>query len=259
MRSPASRWLRQLVVANGAPIVCAIPAAGAGSTVFRPWIAEAPGGLEIIAVSAPGREERFSEEPIRTIEPLADQIAAALEHYADRPLAILGHSLGALVGREVARRLGKGRVRLLVVAGARPPNDPSPGEYASADDGELIRLLQEWGGTPPAVLASPDFASTFLPCLRADLDAYASCRTPPSELQRLDVPILALAGRHDPFAPPIACGGWTAWTSAGFDLEILPGGHAFPITEARAVLRTTARHFARATEAHRSLAPRPAL
>jgi pimeloyl-ACP methyl ester carboxylesterase len=65
------------------------------------------------------------------------ELADAAEALLDRPLAIFGHSMGALLAYEVAR--------------------------------ELAGLLRSWGGTPPELLQDEEFLGLVLPPFRADL------------------------------------------------------------------------------------------
>jgi surfactin synthase thioesterase subunit len=56
-------WLRPLSCADEGPILFAFPPAGAGPNVFRPWLSWLPAHLELVAVKAPGREDRIGQEP----------------------------------------------------------------------------------------------------------------------------------------------------------------------------------------------------
>ena len=70
----------------------------------------------------PGREDRAVEPCITNIPDLADQIHAALRPSLPGTFAFFGHSMGAILAFELARRIareeGRGpRIRLCV----RPP------------------------------------------------------------------------------------------------------------------------------------------
>lgn len=79
--------------------------------------------------------------------------------HADRPFAVFGHSYGALVAREVTRRLARSTDQQLAlfVAGSPPPDQVSPGAGSESDD-ELLSMLHGWQGTPPELLEDPDFS-----------------------------------------------------------------------------------------------------
>lgn len=234
-------WLVPLT-GRGTLLLYLLPAAGAGPRTYRMWREAAPNGLEVVAVQAPGREERFGEAPYAHIAPLADQAANHIVGADNRPFALFGHSAGGVVAHEVAKRIPHGRLRLLTVAGAPAP-DLVNTEDAEADDDELLATVAAMGGVPPALLADPGFAAAFLPVLRADLAVYSSCRKPRTGAEVLDVPIVSFAGEQDSFTPPDSCRAWSSWTTASFDFRLMAGGHFFVITDCRSLLQVVAGHL----------------
>jgi pyochelin biosynthesis protein PchC len=72
-----------------------IPYAGGGPWVYREWPAGLRADVEVRAVVLPGRDPRFGEPALTSVEALADVLVPALCAELDRPFAIFGHSLGA--------------------------------------------------------------------------------------------------------------------------------------------------------------------
>ncbi len=240
----AGAWLNPLV-ANGAPTVLfVVPAAGSGPSVFRGWREVVPPDVDVVMVHLPGREERLDERPYTELEPLADQIAESIRGYGDRPFALFGHSMGALIAHEVATRFTGPELTALIVAGAPAPEFADT-SGADADDDELLAALAEWAGTPAELLADRAGLMPFLPCLRADLKVCASARRPLSDRDRLNVPIVSLAGRGDESVSVDQVIAWADWTTAGFSSHTVPGGHFFPVTAAETVFRLIAGALAR--------------
>jgi surfactin synthase thioesterase subunit len=89
------------------------PYAGGSAAIFREWPREFPESVQVCNVELPGRGRRLFEPPFTSMGPLVEEAARALADYLDRPFAIFGHSLGALVAFELARYLR-------VACGARP-------------------------------------------------------------------------------------------------------------------------------------------
>src|SRR5687768_10798540 len=76
------------------------PYAGGGASIFRRWSDELPPSVEVCPVQLPGRENRLREPPFTRIDPLVRALAHALRPNLNRPFALFGHSMGALIGFE---------------------------------------------------------------------------------------------------------------------------------------------------------------
>src|SRR5437763_742261 len=118
----AGPWLRPMAArATARARLFCVPYAGAGASVFTRWPRLLPDHVEIVAVQLPGREDRAAEAPFELVEPLVDALVPVLRRHLDRPYGLYGHSMGALVAYETARRLtamGRGP-QLLVASGQR--------------------------------------------------------------------------------------------------------------------------------------------
>jgi surfactin synthase thioesterase subunit len=213
-----------------------LPYAGSGAGLYRPWSEQLDERIEVRAISLPGRERRFVEPALTSVKELASLLVAALRPALDPPFAIFGHSLGALIGFETARLLaatGDAPVRLLV-SGARAPDQPNVGgDFHRMPDDEFKRGVGRLGGTPPELLAHQDFLEMMLPTLRADFTAAETYHHEVGAGQPF--PITAFGGDRDPIVKPANLERWSAHTTAGFRMHVLPGDHFF-VTSARAQL-----------------------
>ncbi|MCB1019995.1 MAG: thioesterase, partial [Acidobacteria bacterium] len=165
----------------------------------------------------------------------------------NRARVLFGHSMGAIVGFELAHRLQRrgAPVRGLIVSGCRAPAVEQRDFRSDQPDHVLVERLRAQGGTPDELLDHPEFAALFLPVLRADLRALEAYRKPPRP--PLDCPIRAFAGELDPEATPDSVADWSRETCASFRLERFPGGHFFPLQSQPAVfeaLRSAIESFA---------------
>lgn len=203
--------------------------AGGGSAFFRPWrLALAP-RIEVCPVILPGREARVHELPYRRIEQVLDPLCRALDPHLDRPYAFFGHSLGAILAYEVARRcsVGSGSGPLaLVVSGRRAPRLPSRRPFLSAlPDPEFLEAVGALGGTPPEVLGEPRLIQMVLPALRSDFELNEAYRPLPGP--RLRCPVAAYLGADDPEVDRGELLGWHEETSGDFTLRVFSGGHFY--------------------------------
>ncbi|MGL6096631.1 MAG: thioesterase II family protein, partial [Fimbriiglobus sp.] len=195
-----------------------------------------PAGVEVRPVLLPGREVRLAEPLPARFDDLIDQMADALAPAADRPYAVFGVSLGAILGFEIARavRARTGRPPAHLFAAARPaPQYGSPGpRMAGLTDAEFVaELTRRWNGIPAAVLNDPGLLEYFLPILRADvglLEGYVYRPGPP-----LPCGITALGGITDDSVPRESLLPWRDLGLGDFAVRMLPGDHFF-VQSARA-------------------------
>ncbi|MFV8755933.1 thioesterase II family protein [Nannocystaceae bacterium ST9] len=221
------------------PLLC-FPHAGGGGVEYRHWARSLPGRVAVWPVALPGREARLGEPAIRRVGVLIDAMVEALADHLDRPYALFGHSMGAVLAFEFARgmrRIGAREPVLLAVSGRRAPTLAESGERVvlhDRPDEDLLDHLRRLAGTPTEVLAEPALQRLILPTLRADFEMLETWAYVP-ELP-LDCPIHAFAGREDPVAPTREVARWRELTLAEFELCELPGDHFFLRPQAAALL-----------------------
>jgi pyochelin biosynthetic protein PchC len=230
-------WVRRFHPAPDAHarLVCLPHAGGAASYFFPTSRALAP-DIEVLAVQYPGRQDRRGEPFARTIAELADAVTAVLTDGSDRPLALFGHSMGATVGFEVARRLERTGVTptMLFVSGRRAPSIHRDEQSHLRDDAGLLAEVRSLSGTNAAVFDDDELVRMALPAIRNDYTAVETYRYQPGP--RLACPIHALVGDADPKAGLDEVRAWADHTSAGFELDVFPGGHFYLDHHATAVL-----------------------
>jgi len=211
-------------------LVC-FPHAGGVPDAFRSWpehLARAAGAdIGVHAVCYPGRRDRLNEQPITRMDPLADMIADALRPLTDRPIVLFGHSMGASVAHEVARRLLiAGRPpALLAVSGREAPHALRPRGISAGGDDAIVADVIGLDPRTADVLADPDLRELVLPAIRADyalVDAYGPRAYPP-----LPVPVTAYAGSDDPVTAVEDVRAWSSTTDGEFGCRVFRGGHFF--------------------------------
>jgi surfactin synthase thioesterase subunit len=183
--------------------------------------------VEVLAVQYPGRQDRSSEPCLDDLAVLADQIAEQLQYWTDRPVALFGHSMGATVAFEVARRLEKQEIGLvrLYASGRRAPSRQRAERLHLSTDAELLNELVRLSGTDPQVLADEAIVRMVLPPMRADYRAIETYRYLPGP--PLSCPISALTGDDDPLLDLDEVQAWDQHTAASFGLRVFAGGHFF--------------------------------
>jgi medium-chain acyl-[acyl-carrier-protein] hydrolase len=216
------------------------PFAGGGAQSFRAWPEALPSAVEACPVQLPGRESRMKEPPFSDVSPMVDALAAAIRPSLDKPFALFGHSMGAIIAFELARRLRRDYKLLpecLIVSARVAPqlHIPRP-PINNLPPTEFLEALKAMKGTPKEVLENAELMEVITPLLRADLavhEEYTYLEDTP-----LECPILAFGGLQDTEASRQALDAWREQTKANFTLRMLPGEHFFIVTAQTLFLRT---------------------
>jgi surfactin synthase thioesterase subunit len=237
-------WCRRYRPAKDpdARLVC-LPYAGGSAPYFRPVALALDPSVDVVAIQYPGRQDRRHEQPIGDMHELADRIAAILGRQPRLPLTLFGHSMGAVLAFEVARRLeaaGDGPARIYV-SGRRAPSTHRVETIHLRDDQGIIEELRNGDGTAAAILNDSEMLQAALPALRADYMATESYRC--ADGATVDCPITAMTGDRDPKTTLEEAEAWERHTTGAFDLKVYPGGHFFLADNGPKINTALARHF----------------
>jgi surfactin synthase thioesterase subunit len=218
-------------------LIC-LPFAGAGASFFWPWRNLAPEELTIHPLQLPGRERRIDEEPFTDLHAAADALLPEVvaELGDDMPVALFGHSLGAVLAYEVTRRLvASGQpVAGLFVSGSPGPWWPREHQATGLDDGRFLAQVELFAGYRHPAFDDPEMRELLLPTLRADVEMHESYR--PRSDTPMPVDVIAVRGSRDELVSAVELDGWAAVTTTAFRRAEVPGGHMYLIESAGAVL-----------------------
>jgi medium-chain acyl-[acyl-carrier-protein] hydrolase len=230
--SPAelARWITipQQSRAERLRLFC-LPYAGGGATMYHTWAAALP-NVEVCPIQLPGRESRMREPALTRMSLLVDALTAAMRPYLSRPFAFFGHSMGALITFELARRLirdGQPGPRHLFVAARCAPHlrDDRPFLHTQPEPAFVEQVSIRYGALPKMIVDDPELLRLFMPTLRADL---AVCETYEyQDSEPLDCPISAFGGWQDNGVSRSDLDAWRLQTAAQFSVRMFAGDHFF--------------------------------
>jgi surfactin synthase thioesterase subunit len=232
----------------GTRLVC-LPHAGGSASFFLPVAAALSPAVDVVAIQYPGRQDRRAERPIDDMAVLADRIHGILRRQPELPLTLFGHSMGAVIGFEVTRRLeadGHGPLRLFA-SGRRAPSTYRDEAIHRRDDDGILAELRKMNGTASALLGDDELMRAALPALRADYKATElyTCQ----EQVTVSTPISVLTGDNDPKTTRDEANAWAKHTTGAFDLHVYTGGHFFLTDHVDEIIKLMDNHF-RADRAH---------
>lgn len=215
----------------------AFPYAGGGATAYQSWRALLPPGVELWSAQLPGRETRLGEPAFQRLAPLVSSLLDAMRPYLDRPFVLFGHSLGSLIAFELARALRRASLpapaHILVSGYEPPPGTPTVPPLHTQPDAELIAHLRELQGTPPELLADPEFLALLLPTLRSDAaldETYVYAPEAP-----LESPLSVFGGVKDNVSREVLMG-WGAHTREFGGVRLFEGDHFYLVPQRAALL-----------------------
>jgi medium-chain acyl-[acyl-carrier-protein] hydrolase len=176
------------------------------------------------------------------MRPLVQELANAMRGEHHGPFAFYGHSMGALIGFELARELRRRNCDMpahLFLSACHAPNvvTDAPSTF-NLPVLEFIAAIQKLKGTPKEFFEHIEIQNAFLPLLRADFeltDTYEYLAEPP-----LACPITVYGGEQDELTTETSLFSWDVQTSAEYTLRLFPGDHFFircPKTEFVTILR----------------------
>ncbi|MFD9396574.1 thioesterase II family protein [Streptomyces sp. NPDC060000] len=223
-----SAWIRRFREAPEAPVrlVC-LPHAGGSATFFFPLAEELSPQVEVLAVQYPGRQDRYREPCVNDMTELVERTLEALLPWTGRPLALLGHSMGATVAFEVARRMEAEGIapRALLASGRRAPTCAPGTGIAALDDRSLLAELELLHGTDARLFEDEELLRMVMPAIRSDYEALEGYRYQPGPA--LACPVVALAGDSDRRVSLEQARAWSDVADAAFELRVFGGGHFF--------------------------------
>ncbi len=228
--TPQPRCIRSYRRSNAKPqvrLIC-FPHAGGAATFYRSWTTHLPPEVDLLSVQYPGRQDRISEPCIEEMESLAELVAGELIGTLHQPTALFGHSMGAAVAYEVARRIEDATgapLYLLFVSGRPAPKHARRGCIHLGTDADLFADVRRLGGTPDSVLDHPDLRDLLLPSLRGDYRLIETYQPQPAA--RLQTPIVAFVGDRDPDVTAQETQAWSEATSGTFGLHLFEGDHFY--------------------------------
>jgi medium-chain acyl-[acyl-carrier-protein] hydrolase len=227
-----SPWLLRFAPRPGARVrLFCFSHAGGGAAMYRTWLDALPASVELCAVQLPGRESRLREPPFTSMPHLVAALVPELLAHLDRPYALFGHSMGALVAFEAARALqamGAQRqpIRLLV-SGRRAPHLPETETlmHTLSDTEFVAEIRRRYGGIPDEVLRHRELLELLLPGLRADIAAIETHTFVPGPA--LGCPLTVFGGDADARATREQLAAWQLHGHGGMRLRTFGGGHFY--------------------------------
>lgn len=201
--------------------------AGGGAASFVRWMDLFSPALTTVRVQLPGREDLATRPALQSIDDVVEGLLPQVTSLSS-PIALYGHSMGALVAFELARVLrAEGMpAEHLFVSGRRAPQLPARGEpIHRLPDVEFAAALETNGGAVGFSRQSASVLRYAIPLTKADLTL---CEEHIYRRQsKLECPITAFHGAEDIVVDRAEAEAWRDQTKSTFGIRIFSGDHFF--------------------------------
>lgn len=179
-------------------------------------------------IELPGHGIRLKAPLLTNLPAMVTDAWQQIQARLPPPYAIYGHSLGALLGYLLCRRIieeQRPRPLHLFVSGHQGPFVPNKMEKLHLlPTAEFIAKVQAYGGLPDVVAGDQDLMALFIPILRADFQAIAEHGY--EKEAPLDIPITVMIGAEEHVTRDDALA-WQAATTHEIAFAQFPGNHFF--------------------------------
>lgn len=202
--------------------------AGGSASAYFSLVRGVPEDWDLLLLDLPGRGKRHKSPPVTDMAALIALATGDVLPWAGAPLALFGHSFGAVLASEVARELHRRGVRpvWVGVSGRSAPDHRVAQDYTLHEftDEELLSRLTAMGGMPDRIDELPEFRDRLVQLVRADLRAVASYRPDPAR-EKIAAALTAFVSTDDDWAPLAGIGAWRRETDGEFRQRVFSGGH----------------------------------
>lgn len=152
-----------------------LPFAGGSKYSYNALKRHLPAHINFCSLEFPGRGSRLKEPLVYRMEQLVDDLTGSIGG-SERPYALFGHSMGAIVGYLILHRKLRSKAMMPVcfIASGNdgPSHCPHKERIHQVPEGEFAEAMKAYGGLPPGLLEDDSLMRFFQPILRADFEVY---------------------------------------------------------------------------------------
>jgi surfactin synthase thioesterase subunit len=206
------------------------PHSGSGPSYYLKWLDYLPTDIEFWIINYPGREGRYMDPFATSIVELSKEIYQSVSELSSLPLYIFGHSLGAVVGFEVARmhEINDGNDLTKLIISSRSPrklNDELKDSLLLPDKLFACQVLSKYGGISPEVINNDDFLELFIPIIKSDFNLLLDYEV--KLKPKINTDLHAYFGENDKSFLETEINEWRDYTNKELIINKFIGGHFY--------------------------------
>lgn len=205
------------------------PYAGGSAMIYKKWTRYLGREIELCPVELAGRGIRFKEVRITAFEDTIDDVYRQIKGQLKASFAFYGHSMGAVIAYELARKLKKEHQILpghLFLSGRGAPHMEPNVRYSQMEKEELYEEIKKLGGTTEDFFEDEIIRETFMPILLDDFKMLESYQYK-EEDSALECSFSILNGKQDHTLTSREIIGWKKLCKSHCAMHNFDGDHFF--------------------------------
>lgn len=218
-----------------APVrVLAFHHAGASAMSYLPLARQLPPDSQSCLFELPGRGMRADEPPLQDFTAAVKHLLPEVCAVIDRPVIVIGHSLGAILAHSLVCQLPPTQqclVQAVLISAFTSPEDAArmathPSKpFVIRSREQLMCELVDRGGCPLDVFEEPDLLQSTITVMGHDLHLADTYLAPTPSLRDIDYHVWY--GRDDVFLDVEGIRRWANSTPKPPTIREFPGGHFY--------------------------------
>ena len=216
-----------------------MPYAGANRYAYKVLENEFPSSIIIHPLELPGRGMRFTEKLLTSLDAAVEDIYMQMSPFLQSPYAIFGHSLGAVLGYLVTRKILSYNIHPpfhLFCSGRSGLWNENPQAWYLLPSVEFWGKISGLGGLPEPLSMNDEIKIIFEPILRADFEMVQSVEQKKHLMAvPMGIPVTVFLGEDDRITNEPSS--WHKYTIEAPVLHYFRGGHFFFLENQRRLVQ----------------------
>ncbi|VXC06031.1 Thioesterase [Flavobacterium sp. 9AF] len=209
--------------------IIALPFAGGNVYSYRSFELKTPLNYEWITIELPGRGKRLNQDFINEFsQQVLDVYNQVVNSIENTDYIIYGHSMGGLLGYELAKMLIKNKKRLplfLYFTGRNSPSVEFEKKISNLPMDEFWNEIFLMGGISDEIMKNEDLKLFFEPILRSDFRSIENYKYL-EDVDKMSLPIFLRIGDQEKIKM-IQLKDWQNETTIPINIRVLNGNHFF--------------------------------
>lgn len=205
------------------------PYAGGSAMNYKKWIKYLPEQILVHPVELAGRGIRYKEACMTEFDQVIEDVYQFIIPQLDSPFAFFGHSMGALIAYELAKKLKRDNNILpvhLFLSGRGAPSSEVGIKYSQMGLPELLKELKKLGGITERFFEDETTRQIFIPILIDDFKVCESYRYV-KEGSILECDFSILNGKQDHTMKSKDIIGWKSYCKCQCKIKNFEGDHFY--------------------------------